>query len=115
MAQEAAEALSTRDRSRGICVLVSRRRRRSDQPVVEALVVALEMVVRDELRDRKAEMALTERNELVEAFALDREYEALRKGVQIGAACWELEALDTCGAEDRAEPLGEQRSRSWIR
>src|SRR5438105_397792 len=34
MAQEAAEALSTHDRSSGIGVLVSRRRRRGDQPVV---------------------------------------------------------------------------------
>jgi hypothetical protein len=30
------------------------------------LVVALEMIVLDELRDPEAEMALTERNELVE-------------------------------------------------
>jgi hypothetical protein len=107
--QEAAEAFSTRDRSSGIGVLVSRRRRRGDQPVVEALVVALEMIVRDKLRDREAEVALTERNELVEAFALDREHESLRKGVQIWAAGRELEALDAGGAEDRAERLGEQR------
>jgi len=31
------------------------------------------MIVRDELRDRNAEVALTERTELVEAFGLDRE------------------------------------------
>ena len=35
-----------------------------DQPVVEALVVALEMVVLDELRDGKAEVTFTERKSL---------------------------------------------------
>jgi hypothetical protein len=52
VAQDAAEAFVARDRCSGIDVLVGRRRDRGDQPDVEALVVALEMVVLDELRDR---------------------------------------------------------------
>jgi hypothetical protein len=70
VAQDAAEALATRGRCSGIGVLVGRGRDGGDQPVVEALVVALEMVVLDELRDREAEVALAERNELVGASDL---------------------------------------------
>ena len=35
--------------------------------------------MRDKLRDREAEVALAERNELVQALFLNREYEALGK------------------------------------
>jgi hypothetical protein len=38
---------------------------------VEASVVALEVVVLNELGDREAEVALTERNELVEALGVE--------------------------------------------
>jgi len=34
-------------------------------------VIALEMVMRDKLRDREAEVALAERNELVQALFLN--------------------------------------------
>jgi hypothetical protein len=67
------------DRCSRIGVVVGRRDDRGEQPIVEALVMALEMVVRDELRDREAEVALARRNELVQALLLDREYEARRK------------------------------------
>ena len=56
------------------------------KPVVEALVVALEMVVLDELRDRDAEVALTERNELVEALRLDTRAAARSRGSATGGA-----------------------------
>jgi hypothetical protein len=115
VAQDAAEAFAARDRCSGIDVLVGRRRDRGEQPVVEALVVALEMVVLDELRDRDADVALTERNELVEALRLDGEHEAFRDGVQVGASGRELEALDAGGAEDRAERVGEQRVAVMVR
>jgi hypothetical protein len=72
-------------------------------------MVALEMIVRDELRDRQAEVALAERNTLVDTFTFDREHEAFRKCVQVRAVSRVLEAFDTGGAEDRAERLGEQR------
>ena len=77
--QEAAEPLPALDRCSRIGVVVGRREDRGEQPIVEALVIALEMVVRDELRDCEAKVALAERNELVQALFLDREYEALGK------------------------------------
>ncbi|MEO7736324.1 MAG: hypothetical protein ABIY55_35530 [Kofleriaceae bacterium] len=50
---------ASRDRCRGTDVLVGRNRDRGEQPVFEALVVALEMVVLEELRDLDVEVALT--------------------------------------------------------
>jgi hypothetical protein len=76
---------ATRDRCSRIGILVGRRGDRGDQPVVQALVVALEMIVRDELRDRQAEVALAERNKLVETFTLDRKHKAFRICVQMRA------------------------------
>ena len=105
--QETTETFATPNRRSRIGVLVGRRGGCRDQPVVEALVVALEVVVLDERRDRKAEVALAQRNELAEALGLDGEHEALRECVEVGAEGGELEALDACGAEDRAERLGE--------
>jgi hypothetical protein len=66
IAQQTAEAFATRDRPSGIGVVIGRR---DDQAVVEALVIALAVIVLDELRDREAEVAFTERNELVEALS----------------------------------------------
>jgi hypothetical protein len=68
VAQEATEAFATRDWPIRVGVVVDRRCDRGDPSIVEALVVSLEMVVLDELRDREAEVALTERNELVQAL-----------------------------------------------
>ena len=77
--QEAAEPLPALDRCNRIGVVVGRRDDRGEQPIVEALVIALEMVMRDKLRDREAKVALAKRNELVQALFLNREYEALGK------------------------------------
>jgi hypothetical protein len=76
----AAEPLPALYRCSGIGVVVGRRDDRGEQPIVEALVIALEMVMRDKLRDRRRrwEVALS-RNELVQALFLNREYEALDK------------------------------------
>jgi hypothetical protein len=80
--QDAAETLATRNRrSSRIGALVGRHGDRRDQPIVETLVVALAVVVLDELRDREAKVALTEGNELAQALGLDREHEAFRKRV----------------------------------
>jgi hypothetical protein len=89
VAQEATEALATRSR---IGVVVDRRGDRGDQSAVEALVVPLEMVVLDELRDREPEVALTERNELAQALGLEREHKPLGDRVQVGALGREFEA-----------------------
>jgi hypothetical protein len=60
VAQDAAEVFSTRDRRNRIGILVGGSGGRGDQPIVEALMVALEMVMLDELRDREEKVALTE-------------------------------------------------------
>lgn len=110
--QDAAETFATRNRRSRIGVLVGHHRDRRDQPIVQPLVIAFEVVVLDELRDREAKVALTEGNELAQALGLDREYKAFRKCVQIWAAGRELEARDARSAQNRAERVGEQRSRS---
>lgn len=49
-------------------------------------MVAFEMVVIDELRDRDAKVALTKWYELVEALRSDGEHETFREGVRVGAS-----------------------------
>src|SRR3954447_25062976 len=84
--QEAAEAFAMLDQRCRIGVVVGRHDDRRDQPVVEALVVALAVVGLDELGDREPEVALTERNELVEALGLEREHEAFCDGIQVSCS-----------------------------
>ena len=52
----------------------------------------------DELRDREAEVALTERNELVRALRFSGKHKPLGDRIQIWASGRELEALDACSA-----------------
>ena len=66
--QDAAEPLPALHRCSRISVDVGRRDDRGEQSIVEALVITLEMVMRDKLRDREAEVARAERNELVQAL-----------------------------------------------
>ena len=80
--QDAAETFATRNRRSRVGVLVGRPRDGRDQPIVQPLVIAFEVVVLDELRDREAKVALTEGNELAQALGLDREYKAFRKCVR---------------------------------
>jgi hypothetical protein len=54
----------------------------------EALMVPLGMVVRDELANRAAKMAFTERDHAIEAVLSDRPNEPLRVGVTVGCAEW---------------------------
>jgi hypothetical protein len=57
MVQDAAETFATRNRRSRIGVLVGCHRDRRDQPIVQSLVIAFEVVVLDELRDREAKVA----------------------------------------------------------
>jgi hypothetical protein len=79
--QESADALPALDRS-GPRVIGWR----LDEPALEALVVALGVVVGDVFSDGGAVVALAEQHELAEAFALDGADEALSVRVQVGAA-----------------------------
>ena len=60
-------------------------RRALDQLVLKALVVALAVIVLEELRDRPAEMTFAERDHPVQALVLDRAHEAFRVGICMGA------------------------------
>jgi len=54
--------------------------------VAQSLVVALRVVVLDELADDAAQMTFAERDDVAQALLLDRADEPLRVGVQIRAA-----------------------------
>jgi len=56
-----------------------------DQFVTKALVIALAVVVLDELRDRPAEMTFAEQDHPVQALVLDGAHKALGIGIRIGA------------------------------
>ena len=111
VAQDAAGGFATRDRCRGIGVLVRRSGDRGDQPVVEALMVALEMVVLDELRDREAEVALAKRNELVQALGFDRmpRRNPSTRSATLRATCW---SHASCGWRIRPAMRTRRESRS---
>src|SRR5260370_10807403 len=90
-------------------VVVLRRWRRSEQSVVETLMVALKVIVLDECSDGAPQVPLAEQYELVQALALDRQHEPLGVGVQVRAVRRQPDALDTCGAEHVAKLVGEER------
>ena len=55
-----------------------------DQLVAQALVVALAVIVRDELRDCPAEMTFAEWDHSVQALVLDRAHKAFRIRIRVG-------------------------------
>jgi hypothetical protein len=57
-----------------------------DQFVAEALMVAFAMVVDHELPERTTQMPLTQRNEVVQAFFLDRANKPLRVRIAVRGA-----------------------------
>ena len=59
-------------------------RRGRDQSIAETLVIPLAMIVLDELHDGVPEVPLTDWNDPIETFFLDRPYEALGVGVRVG-------------------------------
>jgi hypothetical protein len=76
-AQPCAAADATSDCRRG--------GRREWDEIAEALVIALGMVMRDELANDDAEVALAERDDVTKAFLLDGSHEAFREGIEIGS------------------------------
>ncbi len=104
-AQQPAESFTPRHRR----VVVGGCGEWRDQPVVEPLVVALHVIMLDELADSEAEVPLTERDQPVQALALDGQHEALGEGVEIWAMCRQLHASDACRTQDVPELLREER------
>jgi hypothetical protein len=76
-----------------------------DQPPIEALVVALGVVVGDVFSDGCAEVVLAQQHELVEAFALDGTHKAFGVGVEIGTARRQA---------DRRDPAERRSSRKAV-
>ena len=93
--QEPAEPFAPKDGR----VVVRRRGRCRDQVVLEALMVALDVVVLDELDDRAPKVPLAKRDHLAQALRLDRQDEALRVCVQVGTASGQLDARHASGAK----------------
>ena len=70
---------------------------RVDDLVVEALMVALQMVMCDVVSNNGAKMVLSQQNHLIEALILDRTNKAFRVRIQIGTLGRQLYGLhSTC-------------------
>lgn len=78
-----------------------------DQPVAQALVVAFEVVVRRVLLDGTAQMTLTDRHDLREAFLFDRPHEALGVCVEVRAGERKPDRLDPGRTEERGTAAAE--------
>ena len=80
-----------------------------DQFVTKALVIALTVVVLDELRDRPAEMTFAERDHPVQALVLDRAHKAFGVGIRIGRLIRRLHHADPRFAQPRARARSTSR------
>src|SRR6266850_1330072 len=76
-----------------------------NETVLDPLVIALAVVVRDVLADRSSKMRFTDRNDLCQAFRFDRSTESLGVRVQIRATTWELHGTHSRTIEDFSEAL----------
>jgi len=72
-----AEPLSTLDRAAGACVVDGR----INEPIVDSLVIAIAVVVRDVLAHCSSKVPFPDRNNLRQALRLDRSNESLRVSV----------------------------------
>jgi hypothetical protein len=77
--------------------------------VGESLVVALAVVVVDVLANGVAEVALAQEDQSVEALLLDRAHEALRVGIQVGAARREPKSVHATARENLPKAGGKER------
>jgi hypothetical protein len=74
--EQAAKSLTSNDPAIRVLGLQSA----LDEPIFEALVISLSVVVFDEIRDRPSKMSLAEQNDSIEALTPDRQDESLRQG-----------------------------------
>jgi hypothetical protein len=82
--------------------------RRFDQLVANSLVIALAVVVLDELAHDASKVAFPDRNHLRQRLRLDGPNESLGIGVQIRTAPWELHGTYSGTLEDFLEALREE-------
>src|SRR5262249_43001107 len=102
--QHPAQPLSTQHRA----IAVRGLGRPDDQPIVESLMVALDVVVRRELRYRPSQVAFAE-GMVFHKHRLDRQHEPLRVRIQVGTSRGQLEALDARSPQQGVELPREQR------
>lgn len=90
--------------------VASNRARRSgatvDQLILKALMIPLGVVVLNELVADAAKRSLAEQDQLVQALALDGQYESLSVCVQVWRAAGELHGLDAAALGDSKELRG---------
>ena len=78
-----------------------------DQLVPEPLMVPLSVIMSKVLGTGSSERSFAEKDELVQALALDRENESLRKCVQVGAAAGKFHVGDAGVLKDPEELISE--------
>ena len=78
-----------------------------NQAVADALMIALSMIVLDELGDSSLELAATEEDQSVQALRLDGQHEPLGKGIGVGCPHRAENGLDALGLEQRLELIRE--------
>ena len=98
--QQATEPLTRQDAA----VADDLSRHRHDQLIAQALMVALVMIMLDELADGSPERLFTDENHPVQAGFLDRPYEALRVRIEIRGTGRQADHLHACGGECRGTP-----------
>ncbi len=104
--QQPAESGAAAD---GAAVVVARRAWLDNQPIAEALVISFEMIMLDELSNDVAQVALAQRNELVQTLGLDGEHKPFGDGVQVRAARRQAHGGHAAGAQDVAKLSGKER------
>src|ERR1022692_3222145 len=70
-------------------------------------MIAFMLMVGEIFIEHMAQGALAEKNQLIEAFLLDRTHPAFGEGIEVGGLWRQLECFNACGMEDRIEVLGE--------
>src|SRR5664279_4209310 len=75
--------------------------------IVESLMIAFMLMVGEIFIEHMAQGALAEKNQLIEAFLLDRTHPAFGEGIEVGGLWRQLERFNACGMEDGVEILGE--------
>ena len=85
-----------------------------DEPILEALMIPLAMVVIDEFLEGPSEMALAERHDPIEALVFDRPHKPFGVGVRIGRLKRRLHDVDTRHRPASADSRLHFRSRSQI-
>ena len=92
-----------------LTILIRGGRNTGNQSVLQALVIAFEMIMLDEGHNGSSKLALTEENHSSQTLSFDRKHKSFRMWIQIWRAWWQTHRLYASRGEDVSELLGEQR------